>query len=349
MQLPSIYDLVAPSTPQFGGAASTAAAQTELTQFTCPDPTPSGGASPYTYAWSWLKQPGSNTFSNIAIAQPTVTPDAVGVWTAMCTVTDSLGSTFYYVYSVVVGLFVAEGVYAKVLVSTDYTAEANQDIVGGGAFTIGGVSANSSVGTAPDVWALVNGLGLHFQATDGSGTESARLAYDLAALGVLPGDTVIFELAFEPIVMNDNDDRVFAALTQSNAGLGTDYSELVFRRVGASDYAWYARASVAGLFKDGTLDTSLPGNVRVAIVAGDRQSDARCDLVAGGLTTPNAITFRAGLRNTDAQANARTVGSREGQTTANLFASIIAVAQGSDAEYVFTHIRIAHLPARGAV
>jgi hypothetical protein len=321
--------------------------QQDLTAITATSPNAAGPSGTPTYLWAWLRRPlGSATaFSSSTAETPTLTPDVVGLYEAKCTVTLA-GQTNVFVESWAVGLVVDAGVSAKVLVDTDYEAEGDQDISSGGAVTIGGKSARSSVSGSPDVWAVQNGTGLRMTEASGS-VVTCRLSYDLASLGVVAGDTVIMELDVDPLAMNKNDDRIFCALTQTDVGLGSDYTIIVLRRVGASDYAWYARASVGGVLKDGTLDTSMPGDWRACIAAGDRQSDARCDIDSGGLTTPTDITFRAGLRNTDSQSNNNSVGSRFVATTANLYAQIIIV--GGDSDLVVRRIRISCVSARGQI
>ena len=91
---------------QLSVAAAGSTSQDGRGAVTLGDPTPTGGVSPYTYAWTWTSRPdgASATFSDSAIAQPTVTPDAEGTWVAVCTVTDGDSTTIEYPYSFVVGV-----------------------------------------------------------------------------------------------------------------------------------------------------------------------------------------------------------------------------------------------------
>ena len=290
---------------------------------------------------SWTLTTPTGSSSSLAGSGGTrsYTPDQPGIYEEVIT----YGTTV--VRRVVrVGLAVGGGVWAQVLVDTDYTGESNQDISGGGAVTIGGVSAFSSVSGAPDVWAVQNGTGLRCTEASG-GAVTCRLAYDLAALGVVAGDTVIIELDVDPLSMGLNDDRIYCALTQSNAGLGTDFACMVLRRVNATSYVYFL-AATSGLKNHGSLGASAPGDCRLAVIHGDRQGDGRIDTTAGGLTPPNAITYRGSFRNTDSQANAEQNASRYAASDAVKYATILVVAGTSD--IVVRGVRISRAPARGA-
>lgn len=96
---------VSAGNPQLEVAAPSYTSQQDFALFTLPNPSPTGGSGAYTYAWTWLSRPANAaaTFSNAAIAQPTVTPDEPGMWVAQCVVSDGVVS-IEYVYSRYVGV-----------------------------------------------------------------------------------------------------------------------------------------------------------------------------------------------------------------------------------------------------
>jgi hypothetical protein len=148
-------------------ALPTAVVQDGRSTVTMADPAPAGPSGTPVYAWTWLQQPGSATFSSTSVAQPTVTPDASGEWVALCTVTLA-GQTAYFVHTVYVG---------RVVWSGDWTQESTLDIksVGVGPHTIFGESWTATNPTAATTNGIINGTGYRITADAVTGNPTLHI------------------------------------------------------------------------------------------------------------------------------------------------------------------------------
>ena len=140
-------------------ALPTAVVQYGRSTVTMADPAPAGPSGTPVYAWTWLQQPGSATFSSTSVAQPTLTPDAAGEWVALCTVTLA-GQTAYFVHTVNVG---------RVIYHLDWTGESTVDIktTGDGVYALGGVNYTMVGSANTTTLDIVNGAGLVCTASGG--------------------------------------------------------------------------------------------------------------------------------------------------------------------------------------
>ena len=160
-------------------ALPTAVVQYGRSTVTMADPAPAGPSGTPVYAWTWLQQPGSATFSSTSVAQPTLTPDAAGEWVALCTVTLA-GQTAYFVHTVNVG---------RVLYHLDWTGESTVDIKAGGVgpYTFGGVTTWSALNpTACASFDVVNGTGLVIVSQ--AGVSAPNLDVTANDLATMDGD-----------------------------------------------------------------------------------------------------------------------------------------------------------------
>lgn len=195
--------------------------------------TPSGGSGTYTFAWTWVSRPtgAAATFSNTAIANPSITPDAEGVWSARCVVSD--GSLTVTVYtSITVGVETAPGVFARVLFDLDLVAIGTSSTIdllasGDADYTIGGVRFRCSTDAGVPSTFAVDANGLHVVT---AGLYSAwAIAYLVADYGVAAGDTVFMQAVFGSSTMGANlsfvqvsvgDDNDAPIASEASVGIG---------------------------------------------------------------------------------------------------------------------------------
>ena len=225
MENPQAWPIVSAGTTPLTVAAFSAVAQAGRTLVTMPDPTPAGPSGTATYLWSWLRQPGTATFSDTAIAQPTVTADAEGEWVALCAVTLD-GQTVEFVHPFRIGqasLSNKGQVLAEVIADIDYKAigaVSPQDLTASGDadYTIDGITHYcDQVGY--DALAL-GASGIRMYNTAGTGDFAAVTLglhddYDIVA-----GDYVVVQQHWEPTSMSSGSIRCSVQEAQGGAASG---------------------------------------------------------------------------------------------------------------------------------
>jgi len=280
-------------------AGATAVAQAGRTLVTMPDPTPAGPTGTATYLWSWLRQPGSATFSDTAIAQPTVTADAEGEWVALCTVTLA-GQTVEFIHTFRIGQATLSDkgqVLAEVIVDLDYKAigaAAPQDLtsLGNSDYTIGGLTHYCDQ-TGYDALAL-GASGIRMYNTAGTGDFAAVTLglhddYDIVA-----GDYVVVQQHWEPTSMSSGSVRCSVQQAEGGSASGAATSlKIDVKRIGAADYDLYKIAGVGGGSKTADLAAALPDDLQLVMAGADHDWHGRADDDASMPADPGDTVSRA--------------------------------------------------------
>ena len=196
-------------------AAFTHVDQDGCSQFTLPDPTPAGPTGSATYAWTWKERPtgASATFSNAAVAQPTVTPDEAGGWVAVCAVTVD-GQTVEFEHSVMVGRngwVLYGGFDLDAQGSHDYLTTAAKNWAGDNGEALG--TTYSCPGGAPGVVSLSAADGYRITGVNGDYTEITLDIAGMAGSGWTLG----------------SEDEVWLAKRETLRTMGADFCQSTFR------------------------------------------------------------------------------------------------------------------------
>ena len=308
--------------------------QADRTVVTMPDPTPAGPSGTATYLWSWLRQPGSATFSSTTVAQPTVTPDVEGEWVAVCVVTLD-GQAVEFLHTFRIGVPLLNGPLAEVVFDLDLPTlggAAEQDFSGGGVFTIGGIDFTvTNTGTATTN--KLNANGWEFTDDTGSGSVYAVLALAMSEISAAPGDVVFFVVEQSWQAANDNTDRVAFRFAQTVSGAG-DHN-MWAQRIGAADYRYGISQSTTPT-NNGQIDTSILSAMRVVQACDGSRCDHWVDNAGGAVAVPSDVTYVGST--TISPVDGTSVGSRQDPWTTLDYWHISPFCANSDASYYTTRI-----------
>lgn len=334
---------IVPAATPLTVAAFTHVDQDTLATVTMAHPTPAGPAGAPTYAWTWKERPtgAAATFSNVAIAQPTVTPDAAGGWVAVCSVTVA-GQTVQFVHSFSIGIEIAPGLFAQVLVDLDLPtigAAAPQDLtaLGNADYVVGGVTLYCDVSGTVSI--NLNASGIQIANPAGAGEWGAVTLGVSDDYDVDPGDLVIVQWSWTVASMNAGAKiRLCTSFAQGGAATGAGQSNKIeMLCVNAGDYDCYGRAGTGATIFLNHLAAALPATLQAFILGRDVTCEAGMDLDAT-MPTPRNTTPQIALAGSLSQAQQVWASGRYSQWAGALHAIAMVWEQPADAS--LTRIRL---------
>jgi hypothetical protein len=269
-------------------------AQLDRSTITTTSPGAAGPSGTPVYAWAWIERPEGSTaaFSDATAETPTFPPDADGPYQAKCTITLD-GQTAVFVESWAVGMEAFAGVWAEQVWDQNYpqifSDDGGQDLIGGGAFTIGGQSWTTAVTGTLTTFAL-NANGIELTDDAGAGATYGQLYHDHKT-EIEPGDIAVYLIEASCNASGDNGDRVGVRLSDQANGGGTPEHTMWLSRTAVDDWR-YGIKQGAGLPDDGQLSTARPANIRIVMAYDGQVCRWYCQDAAGTIERPGDVTFR---------------------------------------------------------